>query len=175
MDKILNDAKKELSQIEQVGLNAGNVDVATKMLSIIKNVGKIRKMEGEEMREYRDGGNYTYRGGDYEFTTRGRGNYRGDDYEGEYGRRGVPGSGRGRYSHYDDRMMERLDRIADGMEMYQYGRDRYRGGDSEERMTDGLEKMMYAVCTFVESAMDFAETPQEKEIIRKHIQKLAKM
>jgi hypothetical protein len=25
---------------------------------------------------------------------------------------------------------------------------------------------------FVETAMDFAETPEEKEIIRKHIQKL---
>lgn len=30
-------------------------------------------------------------------------------------------------------------------------------------------------CMFVESTMEFAETPQEKEIIRKHIQKLQKM
>lgn len=35
-----------------------------------------------------------------------------------------------------------------------------------------LKKMMYAVCMFVESAMDFAESPEEKEIIRKHVQKL---
>lgn len=45
------------------------------------------------------------------------------------------------------------------------------GGDSE-RMYDGLEKLMYAICMFIESTMDFAESPEEKEIIRKHIQKL---
>jgi hypothetical protein len=31
---------------------------------------------------------------------------------------------------------------------------------------------MYGVCMMVETAMDFAETPEEKEIIHKHIQKL---
>ena len=39
----------------------------------------------------------------------------------------------------------------------------------ESRVIEGLEKLMYAMCMFVESAMDFAETPQEKEVIRKHI------
>ena len=87
---------------------------------------------------------------------------------GEYGRGG-------NFINMDPRMWDRLERIMDGADMYNYGRERYRGGDSEERMYDGLEKLMYALCTFVESTMDFAETPQEKEIIRKHIQKMAKM
>ena len=39
-------------------------------------------------------------------------------------------------------------------------------------MKEGLEKLMYGICMFVETVMDFAETPEEKEIIRKHIQKM---
>jgi hypothetical protein len=69
-------------------------------------------------------------------------------------------------------MNEHLMRIQDGTDIYQYGRERYRHGRNDERMYDGLEKLMYAICMFIESTMDFAESPQEKEIIRKHIQKL---
>ena len=72
-------------------------------------------------------------------------------------------------------MKEHLDRINDGVEMYDYGRERYQHGDSEERIYEGLEKLMYAVCMFVESAMDFAETPEEKDIIRRHVQKMSSM
>jgi hypothetical protein len=39
-------------------------------------------------------------------------------------------------------------------------------------MHEGLDRLMYGICMLVESTMDFAETPQEKEIIRKHIQKI---
>lgn len=104
------------------------------------------------------------------FAVGGWGNYDDDSY----GRRGVPGSGRGRGGRYrgDDRWNEHLDRIMDGADMYQYGRSRYRDGGDSERMYDGLEKLMYAICMFIESTMDFAESPEEKEIIRKHIQKL---
>lgn len=80
-----------------------------------------------------------------------------------------------RYTGNDNRMREHLNRIYEGAEMYEYGRDRYQHGGNEERIYDGLEKLMYALCMFVESTMEFAETPQEKEIIRKHIQKLQKM
>lgn len=35
-----------------------------------------------------------------------------------------------------------------------------------------IANIMYAVCMFIESAMDFAETPEEKDIIRRHVQKM---
>lgn len=175
MHKLKQDIKTELKQIEQVGINGSNIEVVGKMVDILKDIGKIEKMEEEkEMRDYTyedNYGMYNARGGRGGYNA--RGGY--SNYEDSYGRRGVSGSGRGRYGHLDERMAERLDRIMDGADMYQYGRDRYRGGDSEERMYDGLEKLMYAICTFVESTMDFAETPQEKEIVRKHMQKLAKL
>lgn len=173
MDKVLENAKKELKQIGEVGLNAGNIDNACKLVEIAENITKIKMMEEGEgkmyMDDYRDmrGG---FRDGGYR-----DGGYRGYDDD-SYGRRGVPGSGRsrGRDGRYrgDERWMEHLDRIMEGADMYQYGRGRYREGGDSERMQDGLEKLMYAICMFVESTMDFAESPEEKEIIRKHIQKL---
>jgi len=167
MDKLLENAKKELKQIESTGLNAGNIDNAYKLASIAKNIGKLEKMDGEgKMRRY--GEEYGYR----EDSGYGEGRYSTYD-DGRYGRRGVPGSGRGRYrGEGEGRWMEHLDRIMDGADMYQYGRSRYRDGGDGERMYDGLEKLMYAICMFIESTMDFAESPEEKEIIRKHIQKL---
>ena len=180
MHKIKQDIKKELKQIEESGLNASNIEAVGKMVDIFKDILEIEEMEGSEMRDYR-----YMEGGDY-----GRTDYAYNEGRGGYGARARDGRGRymdenrGGYNDYgrggnfinmDPRMWERLERIMDGADMYSYGRERYRGGDSEERMYDGLEKLMYALCTFIESTMDFAETPQEKEIIRKHIQKIAKM
>lgn len=176
MHKLLENAKKELKQIEEIGLNSNNIDNAYKLVDIAKNIMKLQKMEDGDGRmrggyrdEYRDG-----RGGyrDIDYRDDGYGNY-GDD---SYGRRGVPGSGRsrGRDGRYrgDERWNEHLDRIIDGADMYQYGRGRYRDSGDSERMYDGLEKLMYAICMFIESTMDFAESPEEKEIIRKHVQKI---
>lgn len=172
MHKLIENAKKELKQIEQTGLNSNNIDNAYKLADIARNLTKLEEKEGEtEMRggymdDYRDGrGGYRdggYRDGGYNM------------YDRDYGRRGVPGTGRGgRYMYPgDERWHEHLNRVMDGADMYEYGRTRYRDGGDKERMHDGLEKLMYALCMFVESTMDFAETPEEKEIIRKHIQKI---
>lgn len=176
MHKLASEIKKELKQIEEKGLNSGNLAAVGQMVDILKDIKEINEMEGNEMKDYRYGENYGRT--DYAYNE-GRGGYngnygarmrdsRGRYMEGNYGRGG-------NFINIDPRMMDRLDRIMEGAEMYDYGRQRYRGGENEERMHDGLEKMMYAVCTFIESTMDFAETPQEKEIIRKHIQKLAKI
>lgn len=95
-----------------------------------------------------------------------------DGYNDGYGRRGVPGSGRGRYNNP---MRDHMSRVIDGMDQYEYGKDRYMHSGDESRVYEGLEKLMYALCMFVESTMDFAETPQEKEIIRKHLQKMTRL
>ena len=124
-----------------------------------------------EYSRYREGG-YGYgagRGGGYGEGGygAGRGGYNEGGYnEGGYGRRGS-----GRYS----RMRDHMERMMDGMDQYEYGKERYMHGGDEGRVMEGLEKLMYAMCMFVESAMDFAETPQEKEIIRKHVQKISKL
>lgn len=174
MHKIIEQAKKELKEIEEKGLSASNLELASKLAEITKNLYKIEKLESdkEEGKEM----NYSrYRDSDYGYNARG-GSYRDGyngyvEYEGDYGRRGVPGSGRGgRYR--DSRMREHMNRMMEGMDEYEYGRERYMHGDDNSRALEGLEMLMYGVCMFVESAKDFAETPEEKEVIRKHLQKL---
>ncbi len=215
MDKLKEMIKKELTEIENKGINASNLEVVNKLASIYKDLGEIKQMEegGQKMQEYgyreggygaggSGGGGGSYRegyrdgyndgggsgggygaGGGYNagggggYSARGGGGGGGyrqswDNYE-EYGRRGVPGSGRGRYNN--SRMREHMDRMMDGMEQYEYGKERYMHGGDDSRVMEGLEKLMYAMCMFVESAMDFAETPQEKEVIRKHIQKISRI
>lgn len=167
MDKLLKNVEKELKQIEETGLNSGNIDNAYKLASIAKNICKFTK-EGGEMRRYME--DYRDYRGDYRDGGYRDGNY--GNYDDMYGRRGVPGTGRGMRYRGDERWNEHLNRIMDGADMYQYGRSRYRDGGDSERMYDGLEKLMYAICTFIEATMDFAESPEEKEIIRKHIQKI---
>ena len=164
MEKLLNEAKKELHEMGEQGLSTNNLEAVAKLASLVKNIEKINKMEKEceEEGHMRD---YGYRG-----EYRERGNYRDDygRYDEDYGRRSRDSMGRYRG---DDRFHEHLDRLMDGAEEYEYSRSRYRGGN-EERIYDGLEKLMYALCMFVESTMDFAESPEEKEIIRKHIRKI---
>lgn len=160
MDKLKQQIKKELKEIEEKGINASNLELVSKLTEIYKELGEIEKMDegGREMQEYgryRDGGYGSYRDGGYNA----RGNYRDGGYNDGYGRR---------YS----RMRDHMDRIMDGVDQYEYGKERYMHGGDDSRVMEGLEKIMYAVCMFVESAMDFADTPQEKELIRKHIQKI---
>lgn len=183
MDKLIHIVKEELKNVEQQGLNPSNLETTYKLVDIAKDLYEIKEKEKEQeeggnMRDYQDGGYSNYnrggRGNGYNAYS-GRGSYIGEYDEYNYGRRGVPGSGRGGYRGNDSRMKEHLERIMDGAEMYDYGRERYMHGDSEQKIHEGLEKMMYAICMFIESTMDFAETPQEKEIVRKHIQKLKSM
>lgn len=163
MNKLKEQIKKELTEIEEKGINASNLELVSKLTEIYKELGEIEKMDkgGQEMQEYgryRDGGYGTYCDGGYNA----RGNYRDGGYNEGYGRR---------YS----RMRDHMDRMMDGMDQYEYGKERYMHGGDDGRVMEGLEKIMYAICMFVETAMDFAESPQEKELIRKHIQKISKI
>lgn len=180
LDKLVNSVEKELKEIGEQGLNASNLEMTKKLVDMYKDLQEVSQMEGGNygMRGYGRDGGYGNRGGGY--MDRGRYYVEGDyNNRGGYGNRGGGGynegrGGGGNYNGYN-RMKEHLDRINDGVEMYDYGRERYQHGDSEERVFEGLEKLMYAVCMFVESAMDFAETPQEKDIIRRHVQKMSSM
>ena len=82
---------------------------------------------------------------------------------------------RGRYmEHYplDERSERHFNRIREGMYNYNEGKMRYKDGNSKERMIDGVEMTMSAIVNFIESMIDFAETPTEKEIVRKYVDKL---
>jgi len=65
--------------------------------------------------------------------------------------------------------------MREGLYNHNEGKNRYRDRDSKDRMIDGVDMAMGALVNFVEYMMDNVETSQEKEVIRKHIDKLKKM
>lgn len=172
MERILENVQREMKQIGEQGINANNIDVLYKLVDIEKDIYEIKEKQKEGGKDsmmrggYMDRDNYGARGRDGRYMDgRGGGNSSGYS-DGGYGARGNYRGG------YDDRIYQHLDRIMEGADDYQYGRDRYRDSGSQDRMEEGLEKLMYALCVFIESMADFAETPEEKEIIRRHIQKM---
>jgi hypothetical protein len=151
MHELEHKAKKELEKIADQGFTNSNLDVAYKLVDIVKDIKEIEEKDSsggqygryDGYRDYRD----DYLGNRSSYMT--RDNYRGNE-----------------------RFNRNIDRIKEGADMYWYGRERYNAGGNKEQMNESLENMMYAVCSLIESGMDIAETPEEKEIIRKHIRKL---
>ena len=69
---------------------------------------------------------------------------------------------------WNDRTERYFNKIEEGLDDYSEACSK----ESEERMIEGIEMVMNAIVNFVESLIDHAETSQEKEIIRKHANKL---
>ena len=167
---------KELEQIGEKGLTSANLETTYKLMDILKDIKEVEETNeemkgGDSMRYYeREGrGDYNY-GSMYPMTFERPRMYGGDMGYGNYER-----GGSRRYQHYSpdmSRFYEKIDRMMDFLEEYCMGKGRYHDGAHSGQMVEGLEKTMYAVCTLVESLMDSAETPEEKETIRKHIQKI---
>lgn len=187
MDKLMEKVKKELENIAEKGLSASNLETTYKLIDIYKDIKEAEYYESEIKEE---------QGGDYGMPQRrdSRGRYMEGGYDryydpvmhGGYDNRGDSRGGynngywesRGRYNNYpflDERSERYMERMMEGMDAYNEGKDRYRHGENETRMLDGIEMAMAAVCMFVESIAEFAETPKEKEIIRKHLDKMKKI
>ena len=169
MHRLLEKVEAQLDNIADKGLSSSNLETAYKLIDIYKDIHEAKYYKTETEKEKGEGR--------YEARRDGRGRYLEDSYD-RYDRndRGNS-SGRGSYNLYniDDRTQRQMERMREGMEYYDEGRGRYRGGDSEERMIDGIEMTMSAICNFVECLYDYAETSKEKEIIRKHIEKMKKL
>ena len=150
MKELLKKVEKELEAIGDKGLSSSNLDTTYKLIDIYKDIKEACYYEN--MTE------------DDIYGARSRdsmGRYRDSYSRGEYNTHPL--------NDRDERYIERIRR---GMEEYNEGRNRYRDGQSKERMIDGVDMAMGALVNFVEYMMDYAETNQEKEVIRKHIDKM---
>lgn len=159
MQELKNKVKKELEGIGEKGLTSSNLETTYKLIDIYKDIVEI------EGKERGDKEMYDARGGRYSDYDR----Y--DDYNARGGRYNDS------YNHYpvDERTERYLKRMRDGMSDYNEGRSRYRSGDSDQRMIEGIEMTMSAIIGFVESLMDIAESPKEKEIVRRYVDKIKKV
>lgn len=163
MYKLLEKVEKELENIGEKGITNSNLDTAYKLIDIYKDIKESKYYDKETQ------GSFDARARDS------RGRFMGDYDGGRGGEWEATGRYNTSYPMLDERSERYFSRMRDGMERYNAGKDNYRGGDSQDRMLDGIEMTMSAICMFVESLMDFAETSSEKEIIRKHMDKMKKL
>lgn len=99
--------------------------------------------------------------------------------EGGYGRRGVPGTGRGRYreGNYSARGRYRgedmLDEAYNAYRAYNEGAE-YGNYGTQESMQK-IEIMADSLMDFVEHIMKTAKTPEEKQLIQRKIKEMSQM
>ena len=149
------------------GITSENVDYLGKLMDIHKDLQEeecLKKKEELEMRysEY-DEANYGRRG----VPGTGRGRYR----EGAYGRRGVPGTGRGRYrgNYAMDEMMENYENYSEASE------ESMRGNyGAEGEMVKSVEGIMKNIYEIVEELSE-TNSPDVEQIIKKYARKISEM
>lgn len=164
------DLKKQVEeQIEcvlQDGINMSNLDSLGKLVDINKDLSTIKYHEVKEDAIMRRG-----RYGHYdEMEEYGRRGVPGSG-RGRYGRRGVPGSGRGRYRGEDamDEMMEHYDNYNEASE------EMYRGNyGAEGGMIKSVEGIMKNIYEIVEELAE-ADSPEVMHVIKKYSKKISEM
>lgn len=168
-EKLCEKVDEKINTILEQGIQAGNVDMLSKMVDIKKDVAKMKKEE-EEMRymmgSYNDGrgGNY----GEYDNYSGGRRrDSRGRYMEGEsYGRRGVPGTGRGRY-----RGEEMMDEMAYHYGNYSEGRQYGAEGEAME----ALSNLMESAYEYFKELKENANSPDEVKMMEHYFKKMGQM
>ena len=152
LDKLKEETDKSMKRVLEQGVQTNNVDFLYKMIDIKKDIAEIEKEEQEMM--YGNYGRYddmSYSGG----RSRDR---RGRYMEGgSYGRRGVKGTGRGRY-----RGEEMMDERAYHYGNYNEGREQY--GADEETMKS-FKYMLKSFKDYYKHLKDEASSKQEVKML----------
>ena len=154
MNELKQKVKKELDNIGEKGITSSNLDNAYKLIDIYKDIVEVCEKEEDsyDMKRYRE--SYSDR----------------DSYDARS--RSRDSMGRYNYHPIDEKTERYFVRMREGMEDYNEGRTRYRDGESDRRMIEGIEMTMGAIVSFIESLMDVAETSKEKEIVRRYVDKI---
>lgn len=157
--------EQQIKEISEQGVNTGNVDYLYRLVDIHKDL-KNEEYWKEKIDMYREGyGNYDnysdYNGGRSRDS---RGRY----MEGEsYGRRGVKGTGRGRY-----RGEEMMDEMAYHYGNYNEGRERY--GADEETMKS-FKYMLKSFKDYYKHLKDEASSQQEVQMLEDVAREISEM
>lgn len=165
-DKVKNQVEKLIDCITQEDeLQINDVDLLGKLIDIHKDLANEnywkKKEEVYDMR-YNDYEEYGRRG----VPGTGRGRYRGD-----YGRRGVKGTGRGRYRGEDamDEMMEHYENYNEASEEMDRGNYGAEGG-----MIKSVEGIMKNIYEIVEELSE-ADSPEVMRVIKRYSKKINEM
>jgi hypothetical protein len=163
-DKLKTIVIKELERFDNVELTGDELDVLYKLVDIIKDLENINywdvKKEVLKMR-YNNYGDYSEGG-----------------YNDNYGRRGVPGTGRSRYraEGYSEGE-EMLENMKESYGAYSESRNAYSRGNygADQDSMEALEDTMRLFTEFAQKMIQEVDSPEAKQIIRKHLRKISQM
>ena len=153
MEELLHKVKKELGNIADKGLTSSNLDTTYKLIDIYKDI-----KEAEYYEKCNEEDTYGARSRDS------RGRYM---EGGSYGRRGVPGTGRGRY-----RGEEMMDEMAYHYGNYNEGREQY--GADEETMKS-FKYMLKSFKDYYKHLKDEASSQQEVKMLEDVAREISEM
>ena len=165
IDKVTEEVDKSIKRIMEQGVQTNNIDFLYKMIDVKKDIAEIEKEEQEMM--YSNYGNYgrendmMYSGGRSRDS---RGRYM---ESGSYGRRGVKGTGRGRY-----RGEEMMDEMAYHYGNYNEGREQY--GADEETMKS-FKYMLKSFKDYYKHLKEEASSQQEVKMLEDVAREISEM
>ena len=165
IDKVTEEVDKSIKRIIEQGVQTNNIDFLYKMIDVKKDIAEIEKEEQEMM--YSNYGNY---GREDEMMYYGgrRRDSRGRYMEGSsYGRRGVKGTGRGRY-----RGEEMMDEMMYHYGNYAEGRDQY-GADGETM--ESFKYMLKSFKDYFKHLKQEASSPQEIKLLEETAREMLEM
>ena len=161
-DKIKEIVEKELERFSRAELNGDELEVLYKLVDIDKDLENIDywKVKKEVMKmRYNDYGEYSEGG-----------------YNRSYGRRGVPGTGRGRYRGHDDgeEMLEDMKESysAYSESMNAYNRGNYSAGQDGIK---ALEDTMELFTEFTKKMLQDVDSPDAKQVIKRYLRRIGQM
>lgn len=183
LNKVKEESEKIINSILDEGIKQENIEFLYKIIDIHKDIANEEywqvKKEDIDMRyrgysegygEYNEGGNYGRRG----VPGTGRGRYRDGGYSdggysegGSYGRRGVPGTGRGRY-----RGEEMMDEMMYHYGNYNEGREQY--GADEETMKS-FKYMLKSFKDYYKHLKQEASSQQEVKMLEDVAREISEM
>lgn len=165
IDKVTEEIDKSIKRIMEQGVQTNNIDFLYKMIDVKKDIAEIEKEEQEMMYgNYDNYGRYddmSYGGGRRRDS---RGRYM---ESGSYGRRGVKGTGRGRY-----RGEEMMDEMAYHYGNYNEGREQY--GADEETMKS-FKYMLKSFKDYYKHLKDEASSQQEVKMLEDVAREISEM
>ena len=172
IEKIKKQVEEKIKTIADNGIKSENLDNLYKLIDIHKDISNEEywkvKEEGE-MNEMRYGNYDEYNGyyGEDSYGRRQR-DSRGRYMDGgSYGRRGVPGTGRGRYRGHDY-----LDDMYETYGEYSEGRERY--GANQDTM-QSFEYMLKSFKDFFKHLEKEASSQEEVEMLKKTAREISQM
>lgn len=150
MKELIEKTEEYISKAGKQNLDASDIDYLGKVVDIYKDLKEVENMN------------------DYGRENYGRYSEYGREVNDSYGRRGV--DSRYRASKY-------MDSMGDSYRNYEDARNEYNAGNygAKEDGLKELEYMMHAAVKFIKMIKEEATSPEEQQIVKKHITKLSEM